>query len=495
MSTNKATGMDQLSIKLVKLAAPLITHAMTVMFNKLIALGTFPCEWKISKVTPVYKSGVREVMNNYRPISVISVVAKAVEKLVYNQLYEYFINNDMLTTSQHGFRPNHSTVSAILEIANKWFQNIDIGQLNGVVFLDLKKAFDTVDHGILPHKLYLYGIKGVAFNWFRSYSSNRKQYCQVNDHLSNPLEMICGIPQGSILGPLLFLIYVNDLPNCLKYTKCNMFADDTQIDASSNNIESIANTLNADLANVSDWMKANKLSLNTSKTKYMIISSHKRLHRIESVPPMILDNTQIKRVKFTNSLGLMIDETLTWDEQVTLITKKVNKGLNVLRRLRDFFDIKILTTVYQTLVQPYFNYCSQVWGGLGTTLCNKPQRLQNRAVRIIKKSGYEIRSKNLLNQFGLPNLEERRNQQLNTLMYKVRHEMAPSTSSMFQKTNEVHEYHTRQAKHDFLAPMPKTNYLKKAFSYRGAVAWNNLPTAIKNSESINIFKAKLKDNR
>ena len=122
MSTNKATGMDQLSIKLVKLAAPLITHAMTVMFNKSTALGTFPCEWKISKVTPVYKSGVREVMNNSRPISVISIVAKAVEKLVYNQLYEYFINNDMLTTSQHGFRPNHSTVSAMLEIANKWFK-------------------------------------------------------------------------------------------------------------------------------------------------------------------------------------------------------------------------------------------------------------------------------------------------------------------------------------------------------------------------------------
>ena len=147
----------------------------------------------------------------------------------------------------------------------------------------------------------------------------------------------------------MFLIYVNGLPN---------------------NIESIANTLNEDLANVSDWMKANKLSLNASKTEYMIIGSHKRLHQIQSVPPIILDNTQIKRVKVTKSLGLMIDETLTWDEQVTLITKKVNTGLNVLRRLRDFFDIKILTTVYQTLVQPYFDYCSQVWGGLGTTLCN-----------------------------------------------------------------------------------------------------------------------------
>jgi hypothetical protein len=485
--------MDSLSIKLVKLSAPLITHAMTVIFNKSIVSGTFPCEWKISKVTPVYKTGPREDMNNYRPISVISIIAKTMEKLVYNQLYEYFIKNDMLTNSQHGFRPNHSTVTAMLEIANKWFHNIDIGQLNGVVFLDLKKAFDTVDHKILLHKLHLYGIKGIALNWFRSYLSNRKQYCWVNDHLSHPQEMVCGIPQGSILGPLLFLIYVNDLPNCLKHTRCNMFADDTQINTSSNNIDSIANILNEDLINVSDWMKANKLSLNASKTEYMVIGSHKRLHQTQSDPPITLGDNQIKRVKVTKSLGLMIDETLTWDEQVTLITKKVNKGLNVMRRLRDFFDIKILTTVYQTLVQPYFDYCSQVWGGLGTTLCNKLQRLQNRAVRIITKSGYEVRSVNLLHQLGLPNLEERRNQQLNTLMYKVRHEMAPSSlSNMFQKTNEVHEHRTRQAKHDFLPPKPKTNYLKKAFSYRGAVAWNNLPSEIKNSETVNIFKAKLK---
>ena len=275
----------------------------------------------------------------------------------------------------------------------------------------------------------------------------------------------------------------------------DFFSDnDTQVDTSSNNIDSIANTLNEDLANVSDWMRANKLSLNASKTEYMVIGSHKRLHQTRGNLPITLGDNQIKRVKVTKSLGLMIDETLTWDEQVTLITKKVNKGLNVIRRLRDFFDIKILTTVYQTLVQPYFDYCSQVWGGFGTTLCDKLQRLQNRAVRIITKSGYEVRSVlNLLNQLGLPNLEARRNQQLNILMYKVRHEMAPSSlSNMFQKTNEVHEHQTRQAKHDFQPPKLKTNYLKKAFSYRGAVAWNNLPSEIKNSESINTFKAKLK---
>ena len=229
-----------------------------------------------------------------------------------------------------------------------------------------------------------------------------------------------------------------------------MFADDTQIDKSSNNISSITNILNGDLANVSDWMKVNRSSLNTSKTEYMIIASHKRLRQIRSDPPITLDNNQTKRVKVT-MLGLMINETLTWDEQVTLITIKVNKAVNVLRRLSNFFDIKILITVYHTL----YNHTWTIVPRYGEAwvphfVINCMQRLQNRAVRIVTKSGYKVHSVNFLNQLGQPNLEERRNQQLHTLMYKVEHEMVSSSlSNMLQKIDEAHEYLTRQTKHDF----------------------------------------------
>ena len=303
ISTNKATGPDKIPAKLVKISAPFITKHLSIIFNQSLSQGTFPYDWKISKVTPIYKKGPKHDMNNYRPISVISTIAKVMEKIAHNQLYLYLQNENILSPSQHGFRQGHSTVTALLEITDRLYHNIDIGELNGVIFLDLRKAFDTIDHRIMLKKLRCYGIAGTAHNWFSSYLSNRSQYCQVDGNLSQPSSVLGGIPQGSILGPLLFLLYINDLPNCLSDTKCNMFADDTQLDRSSSDVNIVTNALNNDLKNVSDWLSTNKLSLNTEKTEYMIIGSHQRLRSIETEPAIYLGANKIKRVKSTESLG------------------------------------------------------------------------------------------------------------------------------------------------------------------------------------------------
>ena len=308
---------------------------------------------------------------------------------MHKQIYSYLQQNNVLIEAQHGFRPLHSTASALLKITNKRYQNIDEGLLNGVVFLDLKKAFDTVNHEILLSKLSLHGVKGTANAWFQSYLSNRTQVCQVNGKLSPSRSIITGIPQGSILGPLLFLIYVNDFPNCLTNAECDMFADDTQIASASNDIKILAGKLNNDLVNISDWMVAKKLSLNASKTECMLIGSHKKLQQNRNDFLIEIDKAPIECVNVSKSLGVMIDETLTWHCHVDLITKKVNSGLYVLKRPRDFVDVETLLAVYKMLIQPHFDYCSQVWGFLGTTVQNKLQILQNRAVRIITKRGYE----------------------------------------------------------------------------------------------------------
>ena len=226
----------------------------------------------------------------------------------------------------------------------------------------------------------------MALCWLRSYLSDRIQYCQVNGHLSDPLTVKTGIPQSSGLGPLLFLIYINDFPKCLRHTRLDMFADDIQIATSNSDINVILENLNTDLINVSTWMStANKLTLNNKKTEFMVMGGNKRLGQIVQEPSICVRGTEIKKVNATKSLGLMIDDTLCWSAQVEKITKKVHSGLSIIRRLRDIVDYNTLITVYKSIIQPHFDYCSQVWGCLGKVLSDKLQRLQNRAFRIITR--------------------------------------------------------------------------------------------------------------
>ena len=225
----KATGIDKISNRILKIAAPIIYKSLTDIFNLSIASNVFPSDWKVAKVSPVFKSGDQSDANNYRPISVLPTIARVFERLIFEQLYSYFNENKLLYSYQSGFRSLHSTVTALLDIINEWSSNIDKGMINGVLFLDLKKAFDTVDHEILIRKLEYYGVESTAIEWFRSYLSNRQQVCYV-DGVTSSLEYVtCGVPQGSIQGPLLFLVYVNDIAKCLDYGVARLFADDTNV--------------------------------------------------------------------------------------------------------------------------------------------------------------------------------------------------------------------------------------------------------------------------
>ena len=254
LSSNKATGIDKISCKIIKIAAPAISDSLTFIFNQTLTLSSFPNEWKMARVIPLYKNGQRNIPGNYRPISVLPAISKIMERIMYDQLYNYVTKFELLSDSQFGFRKSHSTATALLDCTNDWYMNLDRKMFNLVVLIDLKKAFDTLDHQILLRKLELYGIKGEALTLLKSYLTNRNQKCQIKNSFSTERLIECGVPQGSILGPLFFLLYINDLPQCLNKTKPRLFADDTNLTASGDSITDLETAVNSDLENLRKWL-------------------------------------------------------------------------------------------------------------------------------------------------------------------------------------------------------------------------------------------------
>ena len=264
---------------------------------------------------------------------------------VYNQLISYINENNILTNSQFGFRKSHSTTTSLLKSTNKWLLNIDKGLINGVLFLDLRKAFDTVDHKILIDKLKLYGITGNTLNWFISYLNKRYQTCKVNNVRSSRKLIECGVPQGSNLGPLLFLLYVNDLPNCIDQAEPSMFADDTNISTSAGSVEKLETQLNIELDKIYRWLVANRLTLNVSKTEYMIIGSRHNLRKIDKDPVIKIGSEIVKRVQTSKSLGVIIDDKLKWEDQIDSISKKVSRGIGAIKLIKPYVPKKCLSQV------------------------------------------------------------------------------------------------------------------------------------------------------
>ena len=489
---NKATGIDKISNRILKLAAPVIYKNLTDLFNLSITSGVFPSDWKIAKVSPLFKLGDLTDANNYRPISVLPTIARVFERLIFDQLYTYVNENNFLYTYQSGFRPLHSTLTALLDITNEWCFNIDKGMVNGVLFLDLKKAFDTVDHVILLTKLRYYGVETDTVNWFTSYLQNRQQVCYANGITSSIDYITCGVPQGSILGPLLFLIYINDISKCLDYGVARLFADDTNLTFSGCSFPALQNKMSKDLKGIASWLSANRLTLNVQKTDFMVIGSRQRVASLEEDIALSLLGTELEKVNSVKCLGVDIDEYLTWDNHMLSIRKKVTRNLGVLRRVKPFLKTENLIVIYRSIIEPYFTYCCIVWDSISETQIANLQKLQNRAARIITGASYLQRSSDVLCELGWMTLEAMRKRQKAILMFKILNGLTPPyLSQMFTHSASFHDYGLRSSRMNLALPKSRTDFYRNSFSFTGAKIWNELPNSLKEETSLKRFMGKL----
>ena len=305
--------------RLLKDSADIVAKPLTSIINTSLLTGIVPDEWKGAKVTPLHKKGAKSNLDNYRPISVLPAASKLLERAVHSQLYSFLTKNKLLSPYQCGFRKCHSTQFTALSDSVR--RAMDQGLLTGAVFIDLQKAFDTVNHQILLNKLEQFGISNMELSWFKSYLQDRYQVVHIENELSEPCLLSPGVPQGSILGPLLFVLLMNDLPGVLTTCSTLLYADDTVIFYSGKDLLDIQLTLERNLTQVNSWLKDNSLFLHKDKTQSMLFGTEPRLRSADSFT-VNFNGENIERVSEYKYLGLVMDETLSWNSHVKYTINK-----------------------------------------------------------------------------------------------------------------------------------------------------------------------------
>ena len=486
MKISYSQADDKFSNFFVKQSIRFLLKPLTHCINLSLCHGIFPNCLKTTKIVPIHKNGSINDINNYRPISIISTFSKIIEKVVHSQIIKFFNKHSIISESQYGFKQNSSTELAILDLNQYILDNIEKKYSTIGVFLDISKAFDTVRHDILLDKLFNSGIRGITHNWFKSYLSDRTQYVSVGSCSSKILPIENGIPQGSILGPLLFNLFINDLTFSSKKLKFILFADDTTVLMSDTSLSKLIVQFNDELINIYNWMNVNCLKINVTKTNFIffgptILTNHKNIQ-------LFYNSSLIPRVNSIKFLGIIISSNLNWKDHIIYISKKISKNLGVIKKIKHLFPFSTILNLYYTLIYPYLLYCNFIWGKNVKNHINILKKCQNSFLRILYNLSYFTHTSPFYNMSKLLPIQHIHLLRILLFYYKI---IILRKYSYFHNllidSNTVVSRTTRHTQDYYIYPHRTIISLNSLFVL-GIKLWSSLPKETKLLPTINKFK-------
>jgi hypothetical protein len=446
MNKKKPGGCDNISPKLLIATKHTMIPVLNHLYNLSFDTKTVPEKLKIAKLIAIFKKQLDEekiIPGNYRPISLLSIIDKLLEKLMYSRLINFINKHKILYKYQFGFRKNHSTTLALIEITDNILQDLEKGKCSAGIFIDFKKAFDTVDHKILISKLEHYGIRGPALQWLKSYITDRQQFAFVNGKNSTMQKITCGVPQGSVLGPLLFLIYTNDIGNCTE-SKVRLFADDTNCFVRSDNYADLKKVITGTLKEIFKWCSDNKLTINIDKTCYSIF--HKPTQKV----PKFLNNIKfndiiIKRQYTSKYLGLILDENLNYKPHITELTTKLTKIVNSFKIIKHYVPVNNRMLLFEAYFNSKIENGIELYGSANSSLIKKLQIKQNRALKILYNLDFLTPTRKLHKDYKVLLIKDKYKLNVVKFIYKQQNNLLPeSFNNYFTKIKENHGHKTRK---------------------------------------------------
>ena len=480
-------------IRVLKAINHIICHPLSKIINSSFQTGVFPSMLKVSSVVPIPKQGDLTLMENYRPISILNIFSKIIEKIMYKRLFSYFEDNSVLNNKQFGFRSKKSTSDALITNIKDFYSCLDHGKIIFSMFLDFRKAFDCVDPQILISKLRYYGVRGVASKWFESFLHGRTQTTMVNGSRSSTAAVSHGVPQGSTLGPLLFLVFINDLPNSSNFFDFTLFADDCTLTKSltsnPSNFSSQADVVNFELCKISKWFKENKISVNYNKTKFIIFSYGRPI----DFPLIHINNEIVHQTSSIRFLGVIFNHNLNFKNHIDYLSGKISKIIGILFKLRNELPSEVLLKIFKAFVQPYILYGLETWYGTHQYLRDKIFVLQKKALRCVFKLRYNAHTSSYFKSARVLKLPDLYEFTIAIIMYKtVNLNMFQFLNLELQQHSDIHSHFTR-GRQNFIVPAYIRARSQKSILFTGVKILNENFHLINNSPSLRVFRSTLYD--